>query len=138
MTTDSPGGLTKRPPAAADIELLSQPAIASQMPVRFDNGACWSSITGQCKSCGQDIPDDRFTGRLSRLVPSVVDVDAVGVCDSCTLLTRFRYRLHDDMHLSGLTDSGWAEWRHRRARPHLQDLLGRLPGWIRAWLSRAR
>lgn len=96
---------------AADSELLSQPSIASQVPVRFANGACWSEVSGRCKSCDQPIPDGQLTGRVTRIVQSVIDVDAVGVCNSCTLLTRFRYRLHDDMRITGLTDGGWAEWR---------------------------
>lgn len=42
---------------------------------------------------------------------SVATVDAVGVCHPCKLVTRFNYRLHDDMRLTGLTENGWATWR---------------------------
>jgi hypothetical protein len=101
---------------------MELPSIASQMPVWFKNGACWKRLEGRCKICGMTIQASRFTGRLSRLIEAVVTVEAVGVCLQCRMVTRFHYRLHDDMRISGMTDKGWATWP---ARPSLFDRLRR-------------
>lgn len=103
-----------------DREMLTFPTIDSQMPVEFANGTCWDCLTGQCKACGQDIQSARLTGKLTRPLESVVSVEAVGVCPSCKLLTRFHFRLHDDMRISGRTDEGWASWQ---AKPSIYDRL---------------
>lgn len=96
-----------------DRELLAQPSIASQMPVVFANGARWDEMTGDCKICCEEIPTENFTGRVTRLMESVATVDAVGVCPTCKIVSRFNYRLHNDMRLSGRTDNGWAQWQFR-------------------------
>lgn len=103
-----------------DRELVALPSIASQMPVRFANGACWELFDGQCKDCGKDIASARLTGKVTRPMESVATVEAVGVCPSCKLLTRFYYRLHDDMRVSGPTDEGWATWQ---AKPSIYDRI---------------
>ncbi|MEJ6003865.1 hypothetical protein [Paucibacter soli] len=84
--------------------LYAAPVCADARRIR--NGARWECFDGQCKGCGQDIAPGRVTGRLTRLVESVATVEAVGVCDPCKLVTRFHYRLHDDMRITGMTDDG--------------------------------
>jgi hypothetical protein len=103
-----------------DRELVALPSIASQMPVRFANGACWERFDGQCKACGKDIDAARLTGKVTRPMESVATVEAVGVCPPCKLVTRFHYRLHNDMRISGPTDEGWAAWQ---AKPSIFDRL---------------
>lgn len=126
---DPPPGGHRSPLSAQDKELMALPSIASQMPVRFRNGACWDSFEGQCKACGRSIDQAWFRGRVTRLVESVASVEAVGICHPCGLLTRFHYRLHDDMHISGLTDEGWAKWEFP------PTLFGRLCKWLGHLLS---
>lgn len=112
--------MRRSPISACDRELMELPSITSQMPVQFKNGACWECLEGQCKACGKNIEPSRLTGRLTRLVDAAATVEAVGVCEPCKLLTRFHYRLHDDMRITGMTDGGWAAWQ---ARPSLIDRL---------------
>ena len=112
--------MSRSPLSASDLDLMAQASIASQMPVRFRSGTCWESLDGQCKGCGKDIEPRYFTGRVNRLVESVATVDAVGVCHACRLVTRFHYRLHEDMRVSGLTSDGWAAWQ---AKPSFIDRL---------------
>ena len=122
-------------PLPGDVrEFLAQPSISSQMPVVFKNGARWDALSGCCKGCGKDIEQSLFTGRLARLVESAVTVDAVGVCDPCRLVTKFSYRLHDDMRVTGFTDRRWATWQARPARPFGQ--LPRLRAALAQWLGR--
>lgn len=49
-----------------------------------------------------------------RLIPStskVYTVDAFGWCESCQLLSPFRYRLHSDLSLTGIRDGEWVRWQ---------------------------
>lgn len=112
--------MPRSPLSDSDRELLARPSIESQMPVRFPNGTAWERFDGECKACGQTIAPGRLTGRVTRLLESVATVEAVGVCEPCRLVTRFHYRLHDDMRITGMTDEGWATWR---AKPSLMERL---------------
>ncbi len=105
---------------AHDHELLAMPAIASQFPVQFANGAVWETLTGDCKGCSCKIEPAKLRGCVNRPYPHVAVVEAVGVCRDCKLLTRFLYRLHDDMRISGPRDGKWLEWR---AKSSLLDRL---------------
>lgn len=105
--------MSRSPVSASDRELMALPSIASQMPVQFRSGARWECFDGQCNGCGQHIAPAKVTGRLTRLVESVATVEAVGLCAPCKLVTRFHYRLHDDMRITGMTDNGWAMWQVR-------------------------
>jgi len=107
--------MSRRPVSDSDRELMALPSIVSQMPVRFRNGAVWERFNGECKACGQTIAGSRLTGRITRLLESVATIEAVGACEPCRLLTRFHYRFHDDMRITGMTDEGWATWRAKRS-----------------------
>lgn len=89
------------------------PSITSQMPIFFANGAQWSEIKGECKGCGCELPDNTVRGLIVRHTPKMVSVEAVGVCHDCKLLTRFLYRLYDDMRITGLRDGKWKTWAPR-------------------------
>ncbi|MBL1153149.1 MAG: hypothetical protein HND43_10525 [Armatimonadetes bacterium] len=91
--------------------LLRMPSIASQFPVEIAGGVGWSEFTGECRFCKQDIPDDLLRGAVSRPLPSVAVIEAVGVCPHCKIATTFLYRLHDDMRITGPRADGWRTWR---------------------------
>lgn len=101
------------------------PPVASQMPVVFANGTCWNEITGSCRGCGQSFAESAFRGVVSRPLPSVAVIEAVGLCPHCRLITRFDYRLHSDMRMTGMRNGRWSEWRTRRT------LLGAIRRGIR-------
>ena len=102
-----------QPLTPRDLELLKMPTIASQMPVSFTNGAIWSDLKGECKNCGCELPDHSVRGHVAQQTPKMFSVEAVGVCDSCRLITRFLYRLHDDMRITGPRDGRWQTWMPR-------------------------
>ena len=55
-----------------------------------------------------------MTGAVSRPFSNVAVVDAAGVCQPCKLVTRYFYRLHDDMRITGLDAQGrWVAWQMR-------------------------
>lgn len=121
----------RSPLSDSDRSLMAMPAIASQMPVKFKSGACWEGLEGVCNGCRQVIPSHLMSGRITRLMEPVATVEAVGVCPSCRLLTRFHYRLHDDMRITGMTDRGWATWRAE------SSAFDRLRAWHARTLQRA-
>lgn len=100
-----------KPISPRERELLEMASIASQMPVKFGNGACWLELTGECKFCGKPIPDALLRGMVSMPVPTTAVVEAVGVCPECRIATPFLYRMHDDMRLTGPREGGWQTWR---------------------------
>lgn len=92
------------------------PTIAVQMPLLFDNRAVWSSLVGYCDGCGQKLRASEMRGQIVRPTAHMASVEAVGICRHCTLLTRFVYRLHDDMTITGPSphDGKWAKWKGRK------------------------
>jgi hypothetical protein len=87
------------------------PSISSQFPVKLSSGAVWLELRGQCAECGGYIDDGYLRGCISRPIPDVAVVEAVGVCRSCRVLTPFLYRLHHDMRISGVIGGKWLEWK---------------------------
>lgn len=88
-----------------DKELLAMNHITSYFPIEFSNGAAWEELDGECKSCKKTIPRTMVRGLVSRPFPNVAVVDAVGVRDECKLLTRYHFRLYDNMSITGLIQS---------------------------------
>lgn len=120
--------VARRPATDAERALLEAPSIASQLPIIFDNKAQFDSIEAKCLSCDQPIAPDQLRGTITRPIPGVAVVDAVGYCKTCNLVTPAHYRLHDDMRLSGRTrDGSWAQWQMRPAR---RSRIGRFLRWL--------
>lgn len=99
------------PLTSRDHELLSMDRLSISFPVKFDNGAIWTGLEGKCRDCGEPVPSSSLRGLVTRPIPSVVVIEAVGICHPCKLVTRFDYRLHDDMRITGRSDAGWATWK---------------------------
>jgi hypothetical protein len=95
---------------ARDQELWEMKPVMSQFPVEFSTNARWTEFDGKCTCCNQEIERALLRGLVSRPIPSVAVVEAIGLCKACKRATRFNYRLHKDMHLSGKTDDGWEVW----------------------------
>lgn len=99
------------PLTARDRELLAMPSVISQFPVAFANGAVWEEFDGECSCCGKTLQRDHVRGLVARPIERVATVEAAGVCWDCKLVTRFDYRLHDDMRLTGRREDGWNTWQ---------------------------
>lgn len=108
------------PLSQRDRELLAMPSVISQFPIAFAHNSVWEEFDGECSCCGKTLHRDYVRGCVARPIPSVATVEAVGVCSDCKLLTRFNYRLHDDMRLTGQREGGWKTWK---AAPTIWDRL---------------
>lgn len=115
-------------PNSRDLELCEMPSISSQMPVSFAIGSEWSEFNGFCIRCDQLLADAIVRGLVVRHSEKMASVEAVGLCTDCSLLSRFLYRLHDDMRLTGPKDGVWRTWSPRRPPllSRLASLFGRL------------
>lgn len=108
-------------PSERDEEVLAGPCLADQFPVTFANDATWVSLDGCCVGCRTEIPMKDMRGFVTRPMSTVAVVEAIGVCRKCGVGTRFFYRLHDDMSISGLHGKGtWGRWQ---AQPTLKGYL---------------
>lgn len=96
---------------ARDLELLKMPSIETQMPIAFANGAVWTEFDGYCLGCNSKMPRDTIFGAINRPIPSTAVIEAIGVCKPCRLASRYDYRFHDDMRITGQRDDGWQTWK---------------------------
>lgn len=120
--------VARRPATDAERALLKAPSIASQLPIIFDNKGQFDSVVANCLSCDQPIAPDQLRGTITRPIPSVAVVDAIGCCKTCNLITPVYYRLHDDMRLSGRArDGSWAQWKMRPVR---RSWMVRFLSWL--------
>lgn len=102
------------PPTERDLEVLSAPSLAGQFPVLFPNGRSWTAVDGRCSGCKGALKMACMRGTVTRPMPTVAVVEAIGVCTRCQVGTRFFYRLHDDLSISGLHGKGdWGRWQAR-------------------------
>jgi hypothetical protein len=99
---------------ARDVELLKMSAIAEQMPLQFDNGFRWTTLSCNCFRCGQAIEDERVKGMLTKHTPHMAVLEAIGNCPTCELYTRFLYRIYDDKRIMGPQNGKWQTWQVRR------------------------
>lgn len=106
------------PLTARDRELLAMPSVISQFPVEFANDAVWEEFDGECSCCGKTLQREHVRGLVARPIEPVATVEAAGICTDCKLVTRFDYRLHDDMRLTGQREDGWKTWQ---ATPTIWD-----------------
>jgi len=111
-----------------DLAILDEPTLASQLPVTFDNGAQWQQISSSCAECGEYIGPDAIRARLTRVIPTVISMDALAHCAFCDLWTPVRYRFRDDMSFDGRIPGGggaWGKWLPRR-EGRLRSFLRRI------------
>lgn len=97
-----------------DLQLLEMAPLASYLPLTYRNGACWESLKCECQGCDKPLDDNLVRGIVVKHGDHMVAVEASGVCHECRLITRFVFRLYDDMRLSALTKNGWETWGRKR------------------------
>lgn len=83
----------------ADWRRTSTP-VGQHMPVKFSSGTSLESLTAGCSGCDKDIAPDNFRGQVL-CHEKLVQVSALGLCETCWLFTPFHYDVWDDLTLIG-------------------------------------
>jgi hypothetical protein len=88
--------------------------ISKNFPLKFDNGAQWTSIEGKCNRCNKPIPKEDSMGEVTQTFRNIYHVKMVCFCRACSLVTYFDWNVKPD-GLTGKDDGG--NWRQWSARP---------------------
>lgn len=121
----------EQPPTARDLELALMPSIASQLPVLFANGTRVVTFTPECARCSKGLEGDAVRGAITRPLPRLAVIEAVGICHECSLLTRYLMRVYDDLTALHPTARGWQFRQPRRV-----SLLARVVRAVMNFLGR--
>lgn len=84
----------------------STSVLSLQLPIKLGESE-FETFAITCKRCGCDIPDERVHGRISSLIPSVVSIEAVGLCKPCLLLIPLNVRLREDGAVEFVQEGRW-------------------------------
>ena len=113
------------PVTPRDLELFEMPTVISQFPIAFANGSECEEMDGECNACGKTLSREILRGLVSRPIETVAVIEAVGVCDTCKVFTRFYLRIHDDLRVTAPRENAWRTWHPE------PSFLERLFLWLR-------
>lgn len=114
-------------------ELASQLSLSKHLPIIFGNGNRVTCLSTNCLGCEAEIHSASINGELRWLLPHVVQVEAVGYCRHCNLLTPLGYRIDDQLAILTLQHGRWQRFESRPA-----SLLARCRRWLRGMASAPR
>ncbi|BEV71784.1 MULTISPECIES: hypothetical protein [unclassified Paludibacterium] len=83
-----------------EFTLLAGPSVDSQLPVVFDNGARFGQLMGECLFCKTPLRRHALRGQVTRTAGNLYAIRAIGICISCRNLTKFNYRLNDNLTIT--------------------------------------
>lgn len=88
------------------LTLLKGPTITNQLPIVFSNGSVFSLLEAICSVCGKHIAQADLHGRITKPIDSVVVIEGVGICRTCSLLTPLKCRVRNDLSVEWLSAKG--------------------------------
>jgi hypothetical protein len=101
--------------------------LSSQFPIVFPDGGTWTEFTCECNICSKDILDENTLGTVE-LVFGTYIIKATGYSKDCNFTTRYSYRMHPDMGMTGIDKTGnWYRWTPKRVP---KSLVTRILNWI--------
>lgn len=65
---------------------LSEPTIDSQLPLTMPYNGLVEEFCGQCPSCDRTTKNENLRGIVSKSVPHVANIDAIGCCMDCLII----------------------------------------------------
>lgn len=83
----------------------------------------------ECPSCNKPIPAGAVAVDVTRPLPTVLSVNAIGVCPDCRLMTRFLMRFRQDGSWDSLRGKNWVRGQFECPDPAWWDLVG----WWNRW-----
>ena len=97
-----------------EFRLLKLAPLQSSFPVKFDTGLEFAEVSTvincKCARCRKPLFAEFVRGEVTRPIPSVAVIDAVGVCTECKVITTFFFRLHSNMSVSTVHNGKWLTW----------------------------
>jgi hypothetical protein len=112
-------------------DFQSLPTIASQLPLVFDRGGRWNTVTGHCVVCGRKLRDEEMRGHITRQGGTYREVGQTFLMQAwglhCGTLSTFEYLLPPDMSMIGRRSSDGAIAVFRTQRSWWRRLLGIKP-----------
>lgn len=122
--------------SATQLKLLDMPPVSDSMPFSFeDTGFKVDKLELTCGHCGGAIPTNQAFGSVSKMVPTVVDLDLMGMCPKCQIATPFRIRVRSNRLVDWRdTDGTWQSYTvyspNRKGLRHaLRDMFAAMRTW---------
>ena len=106
-----------------ELRLLKLAPLQSNFPIKFDTGSEFAEMHCKCAHCRKPLLAEFVRGEVTRPIPSVAVIDAVGVCTECKMITTFFYRLHSNMSVSTVYNGKWLTWDARSQGAKKQSKL---------------
>ena len=123
--------MSKTELTATEFRLLKLAPLQSSFPVKFDTGLEFAEINCKCARCRKPLFAEFVRGEVTRPIPSVAVIDAVGVCTECKVITTFFFRLHSNMSVSTVHNGKWLTWDVRSQGAKKQSKLAlRFTGFL--------
>lgn len=94
-------------------ELLKMASLADQLPLTFENGSRVAHLGTDCLACGQALSSAEIHGEMRCLLRHVIQVEAVGYCRACNLLTPLACRIDDQLTIIMQKNGHWARFEPR-------------------------
>jgi hypothetical protein len=115
--------LTETELTETELRLLKLAPLQSNFPIKFNTKSEFAAISCKCAHCGKTLFAEFVRGEVTRPIPSVAVIDAVGVCAECKGITTFFYRLHSNMSVSTVYNGKWLMWDARSQGAKKQSKL---------------
>lgn len=96
--------------------LAKEPMLSTQLPVTFKSGFVFTEMNGTCAGCSCLMNADGVHARIIRREESMLEVQGLGKCPSCSIYTRFHYRVYDNQRFVLHINGGWKEYMMRASR----------------------
>ena len=114
-----------------ELRLLKLAPLQSNFPVKFNTKSEFAEMKCKCAHCRKPLFAEFVRGEVTRPIPSVAVIDAVGVCTECKVITPFFFRLHSDMSVSTVYNGKWVTWDARSQGAKKQSKLAlRFTGFL--------
>lgn len=120
-------------PTDRDREIYSAPSLAEQFPIRFETDTSVETFAGCCQGCGAELPMAAVRGPITWPIGKrMANLEALGLCEPCNLLTRFQVRFYDDGRYLVFFGNRWVPGALESSAP---GWLPRLGAWLRRRLG---
>lgn len=80
--------------------------ISSYLPINFKSGVSFTDVEVKCLECSTTLFSKHVHGKINVVLDNVANIEAIGWCKDCNILTPFYFRVRGDNGYLQL------EWHH--------------------------